>query len=817
LKTFRFAWGVLIIFSLFVVMPITSMMIPLTIKNLTEGADAIVIGNVTDIESKWTPNNVKIITIITISVNSTLKGNITNKTIKIFTNGGTIEGESLWVEDEPIFKNGSIYGIFLKRMPDSDVFSVYGKYQGLSVLSEIPPSTTFKQLNYNTPEQFQSVIAQILLGEEFVQISNLNEDFSTPITNALTTNSPVIYSIQPSSASAGTNSKIIISGSGFGTKTSRDSNADVAFFFNYDTDHEPLWIFASGFCNNDPDWRIDNTNDIVSWTNTEIVVNVPSGIADYKSSLYHGSASSGPIYVLTDDRRFSAPYPFEVTFSYGKAKWFGNNPSIPYYVNTNLKEIILATDRASNTWNSVSNVNCRFDFMGQYSLLGTCTKNGANEIAYGITSDQNTLAESYSWTSQYPLPYGELRETDITFNRFVPWSFGTPTSNQYDFQTTILHEFGHWLKLNDLYGNEPGFASDTEKVMYGLLSPGEVKRMLSEYDKSGIRYIYPANSSTPPTTIPTPIPSTFPTTVPTSRPPTQPTTRPTTTNPTPQPTSVISATPAEFWGGVVINGEPAPIGSIIIAKINGIEKGRIIISKIGEYGGSGAFDSRLIIIAGQSDLVQGSPVVTFWLNGIQAYQTLVYTPGMSQELSLTFGGSQTTPALTPTPVSGTDTITLYPGWNFVSTPKSLADGKNTMGYVFGSVNVAAHSVFRYNAQDQTWEALSSTTVFKPLDAIWIFSNNPTQTTLNFKNSPLEAPPTKQLYLGWNAIGSGENQQVTAQNALLTIQGSWAKLIGFNAASQSYDSTIFNSNPSYQSTVSPTKGYWVFMTANGVYS
>jgi hypothetical protein len=175
------------------------------------------------------------------------------------------------------------------------------------------------------------------------------------------------------------------------------------------------------------------------------------------------------------------------------------------------------------------------------------------------------------------------------------------------------------------------------------------------------------------------------------------------------------------------------------------------------------------------------------------------------------------PQPTPTAVQTTDVVTLYPGWNFVSTPKTLADGKNTAGYVFGSVNVAAHSIFSYNALNKNWEVITSTTVIKPLEGIWIYSQNTANVVLNYNTNPLAPPPTKQLYLGWNAIGSGENQQLTAQNTLLTIQNTWAKLIGFDASSQSYDPTIFNSNPSYQSTVYPKRGYWIFMSSDGVYS
>ena len=49
-----------------------------------------------------------------------------------------------------------------------------------------------------------------------------------------------------------------------------------------------------------------------------------------------------------------------------------------------------------------------------------------------------------------------------------------------------MHEVGHWLVLDDIYG--PG---DTEKVMYGFGSEEWVVRTLSPGDVAGINWIYP--------------------------------------------------------------------------------------------------------------------------------------------------------------------------------------------------------------------------------------------------------------------------------------------------------------------------------------
>jgi uncharacterized repeat protein (TIGR02543 family) len=60
-----------------------------------------------------------------------------------------------------------------------------------------------------------------------------------------------------------------------------------------------------------------------------------------------------------------------------------------------------------------------------------------------------------------------------------------------DLQTISVHEMGHWLVLNDLYGNDSGGLNDLAKVMYGRVGFAEERRSLTSDDTAGIRWIYP--------------------------------------------------------------------------------------------------------------------------------------------------------------------------------------------------------------------------------------------------------------------------------------------------------------------------------------
>lgn len=84
----------------------------------------------------------------------------------------------------------------------------------------------------------------------------------------------------------------------------------------------------------------------------------------------------------------------------------------------------------------------------------------------------------------------EIIKTETYFNQ---WHFFTidPDYSEYDIQSVILHEFGHWLRLL----HEEDFGCN-ENVMYGI-SIGETKRNLTQDDKNGIGFIYGQNPVNP--------------------------------------------------------------------------------------------------------------------------------------------------------------------------------------------------------------------------------------------------------------------------------------------------------------------------------
>ena len=116
--------------------------------------------------------------------------------------------------------------------------------------------------------------------------------------------------------------------------------------------------------------------------------------------------------------------------------------------------------------------------------------------------------------------------------------------------------------------------------------------------------------------------------------------------------------PQQFYGTVTVNGgAQAPVNSEIRAQVNGIDRGTLITSVVGLYGGSGNFDPRLTVQATEADLSTPA-VVTFYINGVKADQQVSDVPGSSSILNLTIGVPQTitTQPTTTTVVPTTTTV-----------------------------------------------------------------------------------------------------------------------------------------------------------------
>ncbi|WP_298665584.1 NosD domain-containing protein [uncultured Methanofollis sp.] len=161
-------------------------------------------------------------------------------------------------------------------------------------------------------------------------------------------------------------------------------------------------------------------------------------------------------------------------------------------------------------------------------------------------------------------------------------------------------------------------------------------------------------------------------------------------------------------------------------------------------------------------------------------------------------------------------ITLEKGWNFVSTPRTLAPGNDTAG-IFANVDCAGHSIYTFDTRNGLWKTLGKDDKILPLQGVWVYAKQVTNVPLTFSTEDITTPPTLRLAAGWNAVGYSDIEPQPTRDALESVKDTWAILIGFDAANQVYERSAINGAVgSHVDTLpmEPGRGYWLFMRADG---
>jgi len=100
------------------------------------------------------------------------------------------------------------------------------------------------------------------------------------------------------------------------------------------------------------------------------------------------------------------------------------------------------------------------------------------------------------------------------------------------------------------------------------------------------------------------------------------------------PVSAFLQLPHAFYGNILIDGEPAPVGTKIEARGQGIRVGisgnPIMTSEVGKYGIAGVGTKLLV----QGEDIEGNPVISFYINGHLADQSYTWQTGEITRLDL---------------------------------------------------------------------------------------------------------------------------------------------------------------------------------------
>jgi hypothetical protein len=113
--------------------------------------------------------------------------------------------------------------------------------------------------------------------------------------------------------------------------------------------------------------------------------------------------------------------------------------------------------------------------------------------------------------------------------------------------------------------------------------------------------------------------------------------------------AAIPVIPEEWYGSVVLDGSPAPAGTVIVVQVNGNNSGQLTTTEQGLYG-SLSGQNNLFAQINDQEFTKGTPTVTFLVNGIQAYQAVPYQSGNLSKLDI-YADSKAAPSSLPTIVS----------------------------------------------------------------------------------------------------------------------------------------------------------------------
>ena len=168
----------------------------------------------------------------------------------------------------------------------------------------------------------------------------------------------------------------------------------------------------------------------------------------------------------------------------------------------------------------------------------------------------------------------------------------------------------------------------------------------------------------------------------------------------------------------------------------------------------------------------------------------------------------------PVPPLVGNNLTLQPGWNFISVPKGLNDSCDQFGELF---NIPEIDVFYTYDPATGFNTPMSSGYIEVLDGYWANANTAVNITLEYKTEGATLPPSKALTGDkWNAIGFSSVKATSTSATLMSVEGSWSTVLGWDTTAGNYESAIiYKAND--EELMYPGKGYWLWMTQDDVLS
>jgi len=432
-----------------------------------EVSSQIVEGKVISKNSFWDVNQQQIYTVNTVEVYKVFKGEALS-TIEVVTLGGRVGDVGLMVTPSLVLQKDDV-GLFL--LQDSDVeltsSSVVPRYKSNSSVQgffkyniyDNLATSPFSIKNGITSELYNDITE--LTNSTYTSVSSFNIDNQIDFLNAQRAAGGIaINSFSPTTISGGTKSILTIEGAGFGTTPGavlfRDANDGGASLYP----------------------ALDS--QIISWTNTQIQVEVPSragtGTIRVVDPIGFNVTSSTPLTIAFSEINYSDGVNAFQTQHIDQNSNGGYTWSMHIEFNNN-SAAAAAFNRAFDTWVCETGVN--WD-IGGITATDTVASDGINVIRFDNGSElaSGTLGVCSSWIA-FCGSAAFIGELDIVFNDTTNWQYGpsAPSAAQIDFESVAVHELGH--------GHQMAHVIDTNAIMHYSIGNGISNRVLSANDIAG--------------------------------------------------------------------------------------------------------------------------------------------------------------------------------------------------------------------------------------------------------------------------------------------------------------------------------------------
>ncbi len=443
------------------------LMYPVGLGQRIPQSSSIIEGKVVNQKAFWNTSHDLIYTSNLVEVYKSFK-NSAPAYIEVITEGGIVGFDKQVVHPALELKIGDV-GVFtlnqlnLSSQFGKQVFEAYASEQGFiryDVVNDVAHEPFFNYQQASTT--LYNTITQ-LTGQPYLVVKSINPFLQT-LPNVNTTQAvAAISSFSPTTITAGTFSVLTINGSGFGSTP----NASLIAFKNANdggaTTVSPI------------------ASQIVSWTNTQIQVEVPTRAGTGIISV-NGSSSSSILTIPY--AHLSVTYTDNIVYTTKHINQSGGGYTWTYNTTFNSNAPAKAAfERSLQTWRCATYIN--WPVASTTTTINTAAQDGTNIVTFSSSLPTGVLGRCTSYFGGCDMSgtlYWFVDELDIVFDDTpgsLSWQFGpaAPSLSQYDFESVTVHELGH--------GHQLGHVINSSDLMHYSLTNGQQKRNLNADDLNG--------------------------------------------------------------------------------------------------------------------------------------------------------------------------------------------------------------------------------------------------------------------------------------------------------------------------------------------